>query len=101
VECNCYVHRLVASDRFALRRGAHELSCPDFRESRDPVDRVQDAITRDLYLIIDKEGQQICPYCGYEIMYNGPDDFDPVSVDELDESYHDDCYADKFGGEED
>jgi hypothetical protein len=55
MECKCYVHRLVASDRFAVRRGAHDRTCPVFRESRDPVDRVQDAITRELYLILDKE----------------------------------------------
>jgi hypothetical protein len=55
MECNCYVGRLVASDRFAVRWGAHDRTCPVFRESRDPVDRVKDAITRELYLILDKE----------------------------------------------
>jgi hypothetical protein len=55
MECNCYVSRLSELDRFSLRRGAHEPSCPVFRESRDPVDRVRDAITRELYLILDKE----------------------------------------------
>jgi hypothetical protein len=55
MECDCYVNRLLDHERFSVRRGAHERSCPDFRESRDPVDRVRDAITRDLYLILDKE----------------------------------------------
>ena len=55
MECNCYVSRLSELDRFALRRGAHEPSCPVYRESLDPVDRVRDAITRELNLILDKE----------------------------------------------
>jgi hypothetical protein len=55
MECKCYVKNLLAYDRFALRRGAHEPSCPVYRESLDPVDRVRDAITRELNLILDKE----------------------------------------------
>tara|TARA_Y100000310_G_scaffold17058_1_gene16924 strand:- start:371 stop:532 length:162 start_codon:yes stop_codon:yes gene_type:complete len=44
-----------------------------------------------------EQEKEICPYCEYEIMYNGPEDFDPVSVDELDNFYHDDCFFEKFG----
>jgi hypothetical protein len=55
MECDCYVSRLSELDRFVLRRGAHDRTCPVYRESRDPVDRVKDEITRSLNLIQDKE----------------------------------------------
>jgi len=55
MECNCYVKNLPAHARFGLRWGAHERTCPVYRESRDPVDRVKDEITRSLNLIQDKE----------------------------------------------
>ena len=55
MECKCYVKNLPELDRFALRRGTHEPSCPVYRESLDPVDRVHDEITRSLNLIQDKE----------------------------------------------
>tara|TARA_R110000824_G_scaffold116312_8_gene267694 strand:- start:132 stop:302 length:171 start_codon:yes stop_codon:yes gene_type:complete len=46
---------------------------------------------------VEEQEKQICPYCEMEIIYNSPDDFDPVSVDEEDNYYHDDCFFDKFG----
>ena len=55
----------------------------------------------ELTLTSDPEDFDPCPYCGYEIMYNGPEDCDPVTADEEDTYYHDDCYADKFGDDED
>jgi hypothetical protein len=55
MECKCYVKNLSEHERFSVRRGAHERRCPVFRESRDPVDRVHDEITRSLNLIQDKE----------------------------------------------
>ena len=48
-------------------------------------------------IVMEEPELERCPYCGEEIIYNGPEDFDPVSVDELDNYYHDDCYFDKFG----
>ena len=55
MECKCYVSRLSEHDRFPVRWGAHEPTCPTYRESRDPVDRVHDEIARELNLIQDKE----------------------------------------------
>ena len=46
------------------------------------------------------EEHDICPYCGFVIMYNSPDDFDPVTADDNDTIYHDDCYVDLFGDDE-
>lgn len=48
--CNCYVSRLTEMARFSVRRGAHEYACPEYRESRDPVDRVKDIEYRHRHL---------------------------------------------------
>ena len=40
--CSCYVKYLAVADRFGLRRGAHGLDCPQYRESGDKVDRKYD-----------------------------------------------------------
>jgi len=44
--CRCYVALLPPQERFSLRYGAHEESCPNWRESRDPVDRAADEAYR-------------------------------------------------------
>ncbi len=48
--CTCYVQTFSASERFALRWGAHSLKCEKYREGQDPVDRAQDEALRDEYL---------------------------------------------------
>jgi hypothetical protein len=35
MECKCYVKNLSEHERFSVRRGAHEPTCPTYRESRD------------------------------------------------------------------
>ena len=47
--CQCYVKTLGAEAMLSLRYGAHSLSCPVYRESRDPVDRLNDDATRAYY----------------------------------------------------
>ena len=47
--CQCYVKTLGAEAMLSLRYGAHSLSCPVYRESRDPVDRLNDDATRTHY----------------------------------------------------
>jgi hypothetical protein len=44
--CKCYVRFLNEHARFMTRYGAHSLSCPVYRESRDPVDQINDKIQR-------------------------------------------------------
>ena len=46
MECNCYVKDLPAAERFGIRYGAHEPTCPVYRESLDPVDRKHDEAIR-------------------------------------------------------
>jgi len=40
--CACYVSTMTPEAQFVTRYGAHELSCPAYQESRDPVDRAYD-----------------------------------------------------------
>lgn len=40
--CDCYVDRLPEVMAYALHNGAHEKTCPVFRVSGDPVDRIKD-----------------------------------------------------------
>ena len=47
--CNCYVNKLSQFAQFSIRRGAHATGCPEYRESRDPVDRMNDADIRQMY----------------------------------------------------
>ena len=42
MECKCYVRFLDEVTRFGLHYGAHNPSCPQYRESLDPVDRAND-----------------------------------------------------------
>ena len=42
MDCNCYVRYLDAETRFGLHYGAHNPSCPEYRVSLDPVDRLND-----------------------------------------------------------
>ncbi len=44
--CNCYVSKLSDARRWMMY-GAHALSCPAYRESRDPVNRRFDRDMRD------------------------------------------------------
>lgn len=44
--CNCYVRYLKEHVRFATRYGAHNPSCPWYRPSGDPVDRLKDEAFR-------------------------------------------------------
>jgi hypothetical protein len=48
--CDCYVRTLKPEHAFGVRRGAHELSCLEYRESQDPVDRAQDGDLRASHL---------------------------------------------------
>ena len=45
--CNCWVSRESLEVQFSLRYGAHGITCPLYRESLDPVDRLHDAQERD------------------------------------------------------
>ena len=40
--CDCYVRRLHPEMRVALHYGAHNPTCPAYRESLDPVDQQHD-----------------------------------------------------------
>ena len=44
--CDCYVSTLPPVERFSIRYGAHSLTCPAYRPSRDPVDRANDEALR-------------------------------------------------------
>ena len=54
--CQCYVKTLGAEAMLSLRYGVHSLSCPVYRESRDPVDRLNDDATR--YLLAQQMEQE-------------------------------------------
>ena len=41
-KCTCYVQDLPPVVQFGLHFGAHSLSCPIYRVSRDPVDAQKD-----------------------------------------------------------
>ena len=56
--CNCYVSILTEEQRFCLRSGSHADSCPVYRESLDPVDRLHDLEAR-----FHLAGIGYCPYC--------------------------------------
>ena len=45
--CDCYVRHLDHETRFGLHYGAHNLACPAYRRSLDPVDRANDAEFRE------------------------------------------------------
>ena len=47
--CDCYVDRLPEVMAYALHNGAHEKTCPVFRVSGDPVDRIKDESIRKHY----------------------------------------------------
>lgn len=64
--CNCYVANLDNVNRFTLRYGAHSLSCPVYRESRDPLDKFNDTAARNhftkglkRYNLVDEIAKQI------------------------------------------
>ena len=42
VDCNCWVRNRPLEEQFGLRWGAHSKDCPMYRESRDPVNKMQD-----------------------------------------------------------
>ena len=44
--CLCYIRYLPATTRFALRRGAHQPTCPQHRASADHIDRLADGLLR-------------------------------------------------------
>jgi len=46
-DCNCWVKQRPAEEQFGLRWGAHSLSCPMHRMSKDPVDREKDQANRE------------------------------------------------------
>ena len=58
MDCNCYVTTLSEHEQFVIRYGAHTRCCPVYRESRDPVDRINDRIMRLHYLELFREGQE-------------------------------------------
>ena len=45
-QCRCWVRNLMDEEAFAVRFGAHDLQCPAYQRSRDPVDDVNDYILR-------------------------------------------------------
>ena len=56
--CDCYVQQLDEETRFSLHLGAHNLKCPVYVESRDPVDFANDEdIRKDYYLERARRGQ--------------------------------------------
>jgi hypothetical protein len=62
--CNCWVATMPEEDRFSIRYGAHNPACPQYRESGDPVDRVNDEELRarfDIHNRCDGGGQTPCP----------------------------------------
>ena len=44
--CDCWVKDRPAEHQFEIRRGAHGLDCPFYRQSLDPVDAQYDAEMR-------------------------------------------------------
>ena len=42
MDCTCYVQHLEPEDRFTLRYGAHNATCPKYRRSGDPLDHQRD-----------------------------------------------------------
>ncbi|KKK71834.1 hypothetical protein LCGC14_1303020, partial [marine sediment metagenome] len=44
--CTCYVRHLDARTRYVLHNGAHNPTCPWYRESGDIVDRKYDELFR-------------------------------------------------------
>ena len=42
VNCRCYVLKLPLEVALTLHWGAHEIECPTYRPSLDPVDRAND-----------------------------------------------------------
>jgi hypothetical protein len=53
--CNCYVNTLSEHDQFVLRWGAHALSCPIYRKSKDPIDQMKDKVIRAHYEQMEEE----------------------------------------------
>jgi len=47
--CQCYVRELSQLAQLELHYGAHDVRCPVYRESLDPVDRAIDECARKLY----------------------------------------------------
>ena len=47
--CQCYIRDLPQLDQLELHYGAHDASCPAYRESLDPVDREHDERARKQY----------------------------------------------------
>ena len=46
MKCNCYVQHLGEEIRFSLHFGAHGIDCNVYRESLDPIDRLNDEEAR-------------------------------------------------------
>lgn len=46
-QCNCWVRNVPEPECWSLHNGAHELDCPVFRVSLDPVDAMHDAEVRE------------------------------------------------------
>jgi hypothetical protein len=44
--CNCWVRDRPAEERFSIRYGAHDVRCPMWAPSQDPVDAANDAELR-------------------------------------------------------
>jgi hypothetical protein len=44
--CNCWVRDRPAEERFSIRYGAHDVRCPVWAPSLDPVDAANDAELR-------------------------------------------------------
>lgn len=44
--CNCWVRDRPAEERFSIRYGAHDVRCPAWAPSGDPVDAERDAALR-------------------------------------------------------
>ena len=42
-DCNCWVKDSNPCTKFTVRFGAHCGACPQFRQSKDPVDRAHDS----------------------------------------------------------
>ena len=44
--CRCWVRSLSAMKAYGIRWGAHDLQCPAYQRSKDPVDHANDSVLR-------------------------------------------------------
>jgi hypothetical protein len=62
--CDCYVRLLKPEFAYGVHWGAHELACPKYRKSLDPVDHENDLDLRAAHLMgkLRPEFYRPCPF---------------------------------------